>query len=92
MSPSKKKKKKFPAELSTSLIWEVKSLTGRQGADDKTGFQPTHVTPAVTISFLGGQQCLVTTGGGLKPSLWSSRQEGKTPASLILGVEDPSTG
>ena len=45
MSHSKKKKKKkknCPAELSSSLIWKVKSLTGRQGADAKTGFWPSH--------------------------------------------------
>lgn len=29
-------KKKYPEELSTSLIWKVKSLTGRQEADGQT--------------------------------------------------------
>lgn len=39
-----KKKKKYPAEFSTSLLWKVKSLTGRQDADGKTRFQSAHVT------------------------------------------------
>lgn len=30
------KKKKYPEELSTSLIWKVKSLTGRQEAVGQT--------------------------------------------------------
>lgn len=85
------KKKKYPTEFSTSLLWKVKSLTRGQDADGKTRFQSAHVTPAVVI-FLGRLRCLATTGGGLKPSLWSSRQEDRTPASVILGVEDPSTG
>lgn len=37
-----KKKKKCLAKLSSSLIWKVKSLAGRQGADAKPGFWPSH--------------------------------------------------